>query len=75
MPEGGLSQQTFLDADGVWHNTYEYGSFPRPSRQVEGDVSYFFNAGSVGNELKAGFGYLKSGARSSSQWPGSLPNG
>ena len=52
-----MTTQTFIDADGVWFNTYEYGQFPRPTRQVKGDVSYFFNAGSVGNELKAGFGY------------------
>jgi len=71
-PQGDPNRQTFFDEGGVWHNTYEFFSGPRPQRQVKADVSYFFNAGSVGNELKAGFGYLKSGARSSSQWPGSL---
>jgi hypothetical protein len=69
-PEGGLATQAFVDANAVWHNTYEYGQFPRPQRQVKGDVSYFFNAGSVGNELKAGFGYLKSQTFSTSAWPG-----
>jgi len=69
-PQGGLSKQTFFDADGVWHNTYEFFSGPRPQRQVKADVSYFFNTGAAGNELKAGFGYLKAGTRSSSQWPG-----
>src|SRR5215468_11403310 len=29
-PQGGLSAQAFIDADAVWHNTYEYGQFPRP---------------------------------------------
>src|SRR5215471_1253780 len=69
-PEGGLAAQSFYDADGVWHNTYEYGHFPRPQRQVKGEVSYFFNTGTVVNELKAGFGYLKSSALSTSAWPG-----
>src|SRR5207249_3591714 len=44
-PEGGLAKQTFLDADGVWHNTYEFYSAPRPQRQVKADFSVFFNAG------------------------------
>ncbi|HEY6930688.1 MAG TPA: TonB-dependent receptor plug domain-containing protein, partial [Thermoanaerobaculia bacterium] len=69
-PEGGIAAQSFFDADGVWHNTYEYGSFPRPTRQVKGDVSYFFNTGTVGNELKAGFGYLKAQSFSTTAWPG-----
>jgi hypothetical protein len=54
----------------VWHNSYEYFQGPRPARQVKADVSYFFNAGSVGNELKAGFGYLTAQALSTSAWPG-----
>ncbi|HEY6929762.1 MAG TPA: TonB-dependent receptor plug domain-containing protein, partial [Thermoanaerobaculia bacterium] len=70
FPEGGIAKQSFIDADGVWANTYEYGQFPRPTRQVKGDVSYFFNAGNVGNELKAGFGYLKAQSFSTTAWPG-----
>lgn len=71
-PQGNPNRQTFIDEGGVWHNTYEFFAGPRPQRQVKADVSYFFNAGSIGNEVKAGFGYLKSGARSHSEWPGSL---
>ena len=70
FPEGGIATQSFFDENGVWHNSYGYGQFPRPNRQVKGDVSYFFNTGSVGNELKAGFGYLKAQSFSSSAWPG-----
>ncbi len=69
-PEGGLSQQTFLDEGGVWHNTYEFYQAPRPQRGVKGDVSYFFNSGSLGHELKAGFQYLKANVTSTSVWPG-----
>ena len=59
-PQGDPNRQTFIDEGGVWHNTYEFFAGPRPQRQVKADTSYFFNAGTVGNELKAGFGYLKS---------------
>ena len=71
-PQGSEDRQAFFDDGGVWHNTYEFFDSGRPQRQVKADISYFFNAGTVGNELKAGFGYLKTGARSSSQWPGSI---
>ncbi len=69
-PQGDPNRQTFLDEGGVWHNTYESFSGPRPQRQVKTDVSFFFNTGSAGHELKSGFGYLKSGTRSTSMWPG-----
>jgi hypothetical protein len=68
-PEGG-NVQAFIDEGGVWHNSYQIFAAPRPQRQVKGDVSYFFNTGSLGHELKAGFGYLSTGARSHSIWPG-----
>jgi Carboxypeptidase regulatory-like domain/TonB-dependent Receptor Plug Domain len=68
-PEGG-NKQAFIDEGGVWHNSYQIYAAPRPQRQVKGDVSFFFNTGSLGHELKAGFGYLSTGARSHSIWPG-----
>jgi hypothetical protein len=68
-PEGG-NRQAFLDEGGVWHNSYQIYAAPRPTRQVKGDVSFFFNTGNLGHELKAGFGYLTAGARSHSIWPG-----
>src|SRR5262249_2080312 len=74
-PEGGIQNQAFLDENGVWHNSYLYFQGPRPQRQIKGDLSYFFNAGQVGNELKAGFGYLKSSALSTSTWPGDGSSG
>ncbi len=74
-PEGGLTTQTFLDADGVWRNTYEFYSAPRPERQAKADASFFFNTGSIGHELKAGFNYLKVGVTSTSIWPGDGSNG
>jgi hypothetical protein len=74
-PEGGMQTQTFLDADGVWRNTYEFYSAPRPERSAKADVSFFFNTGSIGHELKAGFTYLKAGVTSTSIWPGNGSNG
>ena len=72
-PEGGLTPQTFIDADGVWHNTYEFYSAPRPQRQVRADTSFFFNTAAIGHELKAGFSYMKAGVHSESIWPGFTP--
>src|SRR5215472_9229288 len=69
-PEGGIAAQAYVDENSVWHNSYYYGAFPRPTRQVKADVSYFFNTGQVGNELKAGFGYLTAQAESAAGWPG-----
>jgi hypothetical protein len=73
-PEGG-NRQVFLDEGGVWHNSYQVYAAPRPQRQVKGDVSFFFNTGALGHELKAGFGYLSSGARSQTSFPGAAVDG
>lgn len=73
-PAGGLRPQTYVDAGGVWANSYLFYGSPRPQRQGKGDVSLFFNTGSVGHELKAGFGYLKAGVSSQTVWPG-FPEG
>jgi hypothetical protein len=69
-PQGGLVPQTFIDEGGIWQNTYLFYAAPRPQRQVKGDISFFFNTGSAGHELKAGFGYLKATATSTTIWPG-----
>ena len=67
-PEGGFNTQTFLDADGVWQNTYQLYSAPRPARTVKADSSYFFNTGPMGHEVKAGFSYQHVAATSSTAW-------
>ena len=74
-PEGGLAPQSFLDGEGVWHNTYFFYEARQPQRQVKADASYFFNTGGLGHELKAGFTYLKSVETSTSIWPGDGSNG
>ncbi len=67
-PEGG-NQALYIDAGGVWHNSYLYADAPRPQRQAKFDTSFFFNTGSLGHELKAGFSYLNAQARSTTSWP------
>ncbi len=67
-PEGG-NAALYIDADGVWHNSYLYFDGPRPTRQAKIDTSFFFNTGDLGHELKAGFSYLNAQARSTTSWP------
>jgi outer membrane receptor protein involved in Fe transport len=74
-PKGGLSPQAFVDADGVWANSYEYYTSPQSQRQLKADASYFFNTGSLGHELKFGFTYLKAFIGSASVWPGNGSGG
>ncbi|HEY3205268.1 MAG TPA: TonB-dependent receptor [Thermoanaerobaculia bacterium] len=69
-PQGGLSPQLYWDVNGTAHNSYYFLDSRRPQRQVKGDVSFFFNTGSLGHELKAGFGYLTTQGDSLFGWPG-----
>src|ERR1051326_5246799 len=73
IPEGGVGPSgpdVFQDADGVWHNSFIDFHTKRPQHQANGNLSAFFNTGSIGHELKFGFGYRKNGISSLSQWPG-----
>ena len=70
-PEGGLGVDAFRDVNGVWHRSYLLYSTDRPQHQVSANGSYFFNTGSLGHELKFGFGYRKADLNSLTTWPGS----
>jgi len=70
VPQGGLGQETFKDANGVYHNSYLLYQTSRPQHQVAGNGSYFFNTGSVGHELKFGFQYRHTPDTSTTIWPG-----
>jgi hypothetical protein len=70
VPEGGLNTQVFLDTDGIWHNSFIDVHTKRPQHQANGNLSAFFNTGSLGHELKFGFGYRQNAVKSLSQWPG-----
>jgi len=67
-PEGG-NAAIYIDAGGVWHNSYLFATAPRPQRGAKFDTSYFFNTGNIGHELKAGFSYLNAQVTSSTAWP------
>lgn len=69
-PIGGLGANMLVDANGTLRGSYEDYSTYRPQHQVSGNVSGFFNTGSLGHELKFGFGYRKIIGGSSSVWPG-----
>jgi len=72
-PEGGLGATPFLDAGGVWHNSFQLFSTLRPQKQYKGDASNFFNTGSVSHELKFGASYREAEVTSFTTWPnGSL---
>ncbi|HSN88589.1 MAG TPA: TonB-dependent receptor [Thermoanaerobaculia bacterium] len=69
QPRGGEAV-TYLDPDGVWHNSFLQAEIERPQRQVKADASSFWNSGSIAHELKYGAGYLEAEQRSISRWPG-----
>ena len=49
--------------------SYNYGTY-RPQHQATANASYFFNTGSIGHELKFGFGYRHIIGGSATTWPG-----
>ncbi len=69
-PEGGAGVNTYQDPGLVWHRSYQVYGTDRPVHQAGGNTSYFFNTGSLGHELKLGFGWRKFGVKSSVVWPG-----
>jgi hypothetical protein len=69
-PQGGLAPQIYVDPNGTVHNSFYFLDARRPQRQVKGDLSFFFNTGSLGHELKAGFGYLTTQSDSIFGWGG-----
>ncbi|HEX7182865.1 MAG TPA: TonB-dependent receptor, partial [Thermoanaerobaculia bacterium] len=69
VPQGG-DQVPFLDANGMWHNSFFLGQIERPQEQLKGDASSFFNTGRLGHELKYGAGYRVAEQSSLSRTPG-----
>ena len=69
-PQAGLGPNMVQDANEVWQGTfYQYGTY-RPQHQATANASYFFNTGSIGHELKFGFGYRHIIGGSTTTWPG-----
>ncbi|MGZ8894141.1 MAG: outer membrane beta-barrel protein, partial [Candidatus Aminicenantales bacterium] len=61
--------QTFLDTNGVYHNSYEDYVTQRPQTTYSIAPNFFFRTGSVGHELKVGFNYRKTPITSVSSFP------
>ena len=70
-PIGSLSATTYLDANQVFHNSFDNVVTLRPQKQGKLDASTFFNTGNVSNELKFGAGYRHVVTDSLSSWAGS----
>jgi hypothetical protein len=68
-PEGG-NVDVYRNPQGIWQNSYAFYSTYRPQHQLNANLSSFFNTGSIGNELKFGFGYRKADLKSNTTWPG-----
>jgi hypothetical protein len=69
-PIGSLDDTTFLDGQGVWHNSFVNIVTIRPQKQGKLDASTFFNTGAVSNELKFGASYRHVVTASVSEWAG-----
>ncbi len=69
-PQAGLGPNMVQDANEVWQGTfYDFATY-RPQHQATANASYFFNTGSIGHELKFGFGYRHIIGGSTTTWPG-----
>jgi hypothetical protein len=69
-PEGGTGVSTYQDPALVWHRSYQAYGTDRPVHQAGFTSSYFFNTGTLGHELKAGFGWRNFKVASTTVWPG-----
>ncbi len=69
-PQAGLGPNIIQDQNEVWQGTFfQFGTY-RPQHQATANASYFFNTGSIGHELKFGFGYKHIIGGSTTTWPG-----
>ena len=70
-PRGGTDVEgVYLDAEGVFHNSFLDLSFDRPQRAANVDANYFRG----NHELKVGVGWRKAGSVFDLAWPGNQLN-
>lgn len=70
-PQGGNDvNNLYINEQGQFIGSYLYFNTIRPQKQASASGSYFFNTGSVGQELKFGFNYRTVDVSSVSSWPG-----
>jgi hypothetical protein len=73
IPQGGNLTPTtnvYLDPNLVYHRSFTGNAFNRPQHQASASSSLFFNTGTLGHEIKAGFGWRNAPISSSTFWPG-----
>jgi hypothetical protein len=70
IPEGGTGVDAYQDPGLIWHRSYQVYNTERPVHQAGFNSSYFFNTGSLGHELKVGFGWRNAQVKSTTTWPG-----
>ncbi|HEX4496839.1 MAG TPA: TonB-dependent receptor [Thermoanaerobaculia bacterium] len=68
-PEGGLTPNDIIDADGVHRGTDYFFKQDATIEQEKLDSSYFFNTGSAGHELKFGGSFREQANNSGTVWP------
>ena len=72
-PEGGqlpANVNVYQDPNLVYHRSFSFSVFNRPQHQINANATAFFNTGSLGHEIKAGFGYRNAPISSTTFWPG-----
>ncbi|MBV8203085.1 MAG: TonB-dependent receptor, partial [Acidobacteria bacterium] len=73
IPESGVGPNVpaaFLDANGVWHNTFLFDEIKRPQSHERADLSNFFETGKVSHQLMYGAGYRIAQTVTNDGWPG-----
>jgi len=70
VPQGGSAPTSYIDENGVWHNTFYLAQTERPQEQFKADASSFFNTGNLSHELKFGAGLRETEVNSFTAWGG-----
>ena len=69
-PNIPITQETLLDVDGIYKNSYYGGLTDRNTDNYQVDGSYFFSTGSLNHELKFGVSYRDFKVESPFGFPG-----
>ncbi|HVS16443.1 MAG TPA: TonB-dependent receptor [Thermoanaerobaculia bacterium] len=67
---GPDAPESWIDQDGVWHDSFQTGAASNPSDELKLDGSYFFNTGTANHELKVGGRFREFESSSAFNWPG-----
>lgn len=64
IPQGGLTNQAYLDTGGIWRNTYVQAIYTRPQQTAMADGNWFLGK----HEIKYGVAWRKAAADADVQW-------